>query len=161
MYDLFLSFESLPLSIAFAESLFAYPIVLGIHLLALAFAVGLLGLADLRLMGVLLTEYSYSEVLDSLRPWFISGFALVLGSGIVLFLPQASVFYSSTLFWIKILMIALAGLNALYFEVTYRREHKQVSRKSSWLRFSPRASGSASLAFWLTAIVLGRLLAYF
>lgn len=58
MYELFFGLESLPLSIAFAESLFAYPVVLGIHLLALVFAVGLLGLADLRLMGVLLMAAS-------------------------------------------------------------------------------------------------------
>lgn len=161
MYELFFGLESLPLSIAFAESLFAYPVVLGIHLLALVFAVGLLGLADLRLMGVLLIEYSYSEVLDSLRPWFIAGFALVVASGVVLFLPEASTFYSSTLFRIKILMISLAGLNALYFEVAYRHQRKQVITESSWLRFSPRASGSASLVLWLTALVLGRLLAYF
>jgi len=163
MYEYFLQVESWPLFTAFNESLFVYPIILGLHVLGIAFAVGLLGLVDLRLANVLLQNQPVRDVVSSLRPWFIGGFAAVLLTGVFLFVAQISVYYASPVFWTKIALIVLAGLNALYFEIHYRREEQgstdTVSR--SRLRFSPRASGLTSLGFWVVAIVLGRLLAYF
>lgn len=163
MYEYFLQVESWSLFTAFNESLFVYPIILGIHVLGIAFSVGLLGLVDLRLANVLLQNQPVRDVVSSLRPWFIGGFAAVLLTGVFLFVAQISVYYASPVFWTKIALIVLAGLNALYFEIHYRREEEESAHAGSRsrLRFSPRASGLTSLGFWVVAIVLGRLLAYF
>lgn len=167
MYEFFLQIESLPLFAAFNESLFVYPIILGIHVLGIAFAVGLLGIVDLRLANLLLQSHTQREVVSGLRPWFIGGFIAVLLTGLFLFLAQASIYYTSWVFWGKIVLIVLAGLNALYFEIHYRRNEldRDVVRSHSRSRSRPflsaRASGLTSLGFWVVAIVLGRLLAYF
>jgi len=163
MNDVLLSVESLPLFAAFNQSLFVYPVVLGIHVLGIAFAVGLLVLVDLRLANVLLRTQSPAEVVDSLRPWFLAGFAAVLVTGTFLFVAQISVYFSSPVFWAKIGLIALAGLNAWYFE-RHVRQGPAATAAGVVTRapvLSQRASGLFSLGFWVVAIVLGRLLAYF
>lgn len=162
MYEFFYAIENVPWLLAFSESLFLYPVVLGIHLLGISLAVGLLALADLHLAGVLWRQLSPQEVLGSLRPWFLSGFAVVFISGFVLFIPRISLYYNSTVFWVKAVLIALAGLNAWYFERVYRTGARSSTRVAGrTTRVSARTSGLASLGLWTAIVVLGRLLAYF
>jgi len=160
LYDTFLQLENLPPVVAFTESLFAYPVVQGVHVLALAFAVGLLAIADLRLAGLLLPQQSAQTFLSGLRPWFIGGFSVLLVTGVLLFLPKATQLYASPLFLIKLTLIALAGLNAFYFELNFRRSQREGSA-AAWHVLSPRAAGLISLGLWVLIIILGRLLAYF
>src|SRR5688500_12396110 len=159
LYETFLQLENMPPVVAFTESLFAYPVVQGIHVLALAFAVGLLAIADLRLAGILLPQQSAQVFLSGLRPWFIGGFIVLLITGVLLFLPNATLLYASPLFLIKLALIALAGLNAFYFELNFRRSQREGDT-AAWHRISPRAAGLISLGLWVLIIILGRLLAY-
>ncbi|HEY0963743.1 MAG TPA: hypothetical protein VGE69_15440 [Pseudomonadales bacterium] len=158
-YAFFAWIENLPLVLRFTESLFAYPLVQGVHVLALAFAVGLLALADLRLAGLLLPRHSARALLSALRPWFIGGFSVLLVTGVLLFLPQATSLYDHPLFLVKLGLIALAGVNAVWFELNFRRT--SVGSAAVWRYLSPRAAGLVSLGLWTTILVLGRLLAYF
>lgn len=159
MYSLFAWIENQPLILSFTESLFAYPVIQGVHVLALAFAVGLLALADLRLAGWLLPQHSERVLVSTLRPWFIGGFSVLLVTGVLLFLPKATALYKHPLFLVKLGLIALAGLNAFWFELNFRRA--SVGSAAVWSYLSPRAAGLVSLGLWVTIIVLGRLLAYF
>jgi hypothetical protein len=165
--DYFATIENLAAMDAFRESLFAYPVVEGIHLLGLSLAVGLLALADLRLAGWIMKKQPTHEVLDAFRPWFATGFVLVMISGVVLFMAKATEYAASPLFWVKMLLIALAGANALYFEITLRRAPRDTaeisagSPVSSLALVSPKTAALISLTFWVTIVVLGRLLAYF
>lgn len=160
LYETFAELENLGPVQAFTESLFAYPVVQGVHVLALAFAVGLLAVADLRLAGVLLQKHSERVILSGLRPWFIGGFVVLLITGVLLFLPKATLLYASPLFWVKMFLILLAGLNALYFELNYRRARTAAS-SAAWYWLSPRTAGLISLGLWTLIVILGRLLAYF
>lgn len=160
LYDAFLQLENLPPVVTFTESLFAYPVVQGIHVLALAFAVGLLAIADLRLAGLLLPQQATQTFLGGLRPWFIGGFTVLVITGVLLFLPKATQLYSSPLFLVKMFLIALAGLNAFYFELNFRRSERGETT-AAWHLVSPRTAGLISLVLWVLIIILGRLLAYF
>src|SRR5690606_11984782 len=150
MYDTFFSIENIPTVVNFGESLFAYPVVQGLHVIALALAVGLLALADLRLANVLFTTYPARSVVGGLRPWFLVGYVLMFVTGILLFLPKATQLYASGLFWGKMALIALAGVNALYFELRYRREaddEGSIKRR--------RIAGLVSLGLWVSVIITG------
>jgi hypothetical protein len=169
-YDAFCHLENLPLVLAFDESLFAYPVVQGLHVLTLALAVGLLTLADLRLAGVLFTDWPARVVVAGLRPWFLAGYALMFATGVLLFLPKATQLYASPLFWTKMMLILCAGANALYFELRHRHDgagHDDFSHGGTagdgTLHAAPaaRVAGLVSLGLWVAVIVTGRLLAYF
>jgi hypothetical protein len=150
-----IALESYGPVVSFSESLFAYPVVQGIHVLALALAIGLLALADLRLVGVALTNVPARRVVSELRPWFIAGFALLFVTGLLLFIPKAVELYESTLFRVKLVLILLAGINALWFELAFRKQQDEGTPRHL------RIAGLVSLLLWTTIIVLGRLLAYF
>ena len=159
LYALAEQIENSGIGIAIAESRFAYPVIEGIHLIGLSVSVGLIFLTDLRLMGLILKRVPIEKILHHLRPYVLGGFAAIFISGILLFWSSALRMLESPAFVFKLLFIALAGLNALYFEL------KVVPRNSRALELAtlPRSfryAGLASLTLWTLTIVCGRLIPY-
>lgn len=83
----------------------------------------------------------------------------MLGSGALIFTAHATEFWSNPAFAVKMTLIALAGLNALWFHLGAYRD------ASSWdnYRGAPakaKVATALSLVLWLGVISCGRLLAY-
>src|SRR5215467_7966830 len=72
-------------SIALHESQYMYSLVESLHVLNLTVFVGLAAILDLRLLGLGLRKISVSELVDRLKPWLISGFVVMLVTGLLLF----------------------------------------------------------------------------
>lgn len=141
------------------ESLIAYPAIEGIHLLSLAFSVGLILFTDLRLVGLFLKDVPASDLLRQLRPWVLGGFATQLFTGVLLFTASAVNVVSLPVFWLKLVVIFLAGINVLWFEFKWVRrvgDWKDQLVPPSGVRFA----GWASLAFWSVVVITGRLIPY-
>ena len=151
--------ESTWLATLIKESPYGFPIVVGIHIIGLAFSVGTLLWVDLRMLGWVMRGLRVTEVYRGLAPWFLAGFAVMLGSGASLFTTFATMAYANAYFRIKLVAILLAGVNALVF-------HALVQTSSAeWddaLRppLRVRAAGAASLALWATVILAGRMMSY-
>lgn len=152
--------ESSAFGSAIAESRYAFPIIEGTHLIALSVSVGLIFLTDLRLMGLFLREIPAAEVLRSLRPYLLSGFALVFISGGLLFWAEAAEVVVSPAWVFKFLFIGLAGVNALYFELVIARRADALAPTQARPPRAVRSAGLASLTLWTLVIICGRLLAY-
>ncbi len=146
-------------STALRESLYVFPVVEGVHLLALAFSVGLLALLDLRLIGKFLRDEPASEILYQLRPWILGGFAVTFISGALLFAATSVDVLASPVFPIKVIFIFLAGINALWFEFSHGR-HAHAWAQLRELPSSVRFAGWASLILWFGVVVTGRLIPY-
>lgn len=151
--------EASSLGVAIAESRFAYPVIEGIHLIGLAVSVGLIFITDLRLMGVMLRKLPVERVLNSLRPYVLAGFAAIFVSGLLLFWSSAARMFESPAFVFKLLFIALAGINALVFELIVVPKEKRALGFGS-LPHTFRIAGFASLTLWTLTIVCGRLIPY-
>ena len=67
------------------ESIWVFPIIETIHVLALSISVGLLLVSDLRLMGYIMKRRPVSEVYEQIKPWMFTGFAIMTVTGIFLF----------------------------------------------------------------------------
>ena len=150
--------ENSGIGIAIAESRFAYPVIEGIHLIGLSVSVGLIFLTDLRLMGLILKRVPIEKILHHLRPYVLGGFAAIFVSGILLFWSSALRMLESPAFVFKLIFIALAGANALYFELVVARRYRLPE-----LTVVPRSfryAGLASLTLWTLTIVCGRLIPY-
>jgi hypothetical protein len=162
MNDIVLQIENFGPLLAFSESLIVYPLVLGIHLLGLSLAVGLLAAADLHLAGILWKQLDSREVVRVLRPWFLGGFTVVFVSGLLLFAARLSLYIDSTVFWVKSLLMCAAAANAWYFEkVVLQHQSMTATTAPDRHRVTPRQAGLTSLGLWISIVVLGRLLAYF
>jgi len=149
--------EGTPVAIWVGESLWGYPIVLGLHVIGLAIVVGIFVMRDLRLLG-LFDGISY-ESLDSLRNLAWSGFVINAISGCCLFTSQATTFASSTPFLLKISMIFLAAICEAVIQ------HKSHDGAGAWddagaVAGSVRALAMLSITLWTGAIISGRLIAY-
>jgi len=144
---------------AIAESRYLFVLIEGLHLAALAVAFGLLLLVDLRLLGAALGTVPVKRVLSQLRPWIIGAFALVFVSGGLLFWSAAARMVANPAFAIKLVLIVLAGINALYFEVAVSRGLVGEGAVAATPR-AARLAGIASITLWSLIIVSGRLIPY-
>lgn len=140
------------------ESLYGFQILVGIHILGLIFSVGVLLWVDLRMLGIALHGCRLSAVYRALSRWFLIGFTVMIVSGAALFAGFATSAYENTFFRIKILVMMLAGVNALVFHYMLRRMpvHADAGAPSSAVRLA----GMFSIAFWAIVILCGRMMSY-
>jgi hypothetical protein len=151
--------EATALGSYIAESRYLFPAIEGVHLIGLSIAVGLLFITDLRLAGLILKNVPAMRVLKQLRPWVLGGFASIFLSGGLLFFAEATELVANPAFKIKLIFIALAGLNAAYFEFVTARK-PSLEQNPLVLPGSVRFAGIASLTLWSLVIVCGRLIPY-
>ena len=146
-------------SIALHKSMYMYPLVESVHVLANCLFVGLTMMFDLRLLGLSLRKEPASEVQSRILPWMISGFVIMVISKVLLFYAIPVRSYQSIFFRAKVILLLLAKLNVFLF-------HTRVNRQvTSWdlATVTPRAArfaAVASLVLWASIIVTGRMIAY-
>ena len=146
-------------SIALHESLWVYPIVESVHVLALCLFLGLTVMLDLRLMGVMLRDARVSEVTERLVPWITAGFVLMVASGSLLFYAIPVRTFHNIFFRVKLAMLILAGLNVWVFHSTIYRTVAAWDLDTVPPRRA-RVAGGLSLALWAGIVVAGRMIAY-
>ena len=159
MSNLFVWLENTPVGLFARESLYGFQILAAMHILGLTVSVGTLFWFDLRLLGVSMVRCPVSEVYRRLMPWMLSGFALMLTTGGLLFTGFATKAYGSTYFRLKILAIVCAGVNALVFHLV--TERNIVAWDAQPRPPGPaRLAGLVSILLWTTVIICGRMMSY-
>ena len=148
-----------PTSVAIRESVNGYPALLTLHVMSMCVFAGLIIMMDLRLLGVGNLRTPFSEVQKRLFPGQMFGMAVSSISGLVLLYGQPMRFYGNIFFWIKAVMMVLAGVNALAFHwTTYYSVAEWDS--ADVLPFRAKMAGAVSLALWAAVVISGRLIAY-
>jgi hypothetical protein len=159
LYELCQWLNNTSVSVAIRESILLFPMIEGAHLLAIGISAGTIALTDLRLLGLVMKKEPASKVLSSLLPFAIGGFILVFITGGLLFWAEAEKSYRNPWFRVKLIFLALAGLNALLFHLgiyTKMREWDLASTPPA----RARLAGAGSLVLWSIVIWLGRQFAY-
>jgi hypothetical protein len=148
-----------PTSIALRESQYMWPWVIVSHVVSMCFFAGLIVMMDLRLLGVGNMGTPFSEVQKRLFPWQMVGMAASSITGLTLAYSDPMRFYVNIFFWIKMLMMIVAGMNALAFHfITYNSV--KVWDSAATTPFGARLSGAVSVVLWALVIVSGRLIPY-
>jgi hypothetical protein len=151
--------DAFPTSIAFRESNYVYPATLTAHILGMSVLVGLVIMMDLRLLGVGNMRTPLTQVQKRLFPWQMLGMGISFITGMLLFYGQPMRFYGNLYFWIKAVMMVLAGLNALAFHlITYSSVGAWDSEAVT--PFGAKLAGAISLVLWAGVVLSGRLIAY-
>lgn len=141
------------------ESIWVFPIIESTHVLALSLSVGTLLWMDLRLTGLGMKNQAVSKVTRSLLPWSIVGFVIMFITGVLLFWCQALKAYNSIFFKMKVVMLLLAGLNALVYHTTVFRRMDEWD-KAAVPPAGARLAGWCSIVLWIGIIIAGRTMAY-
>lgn len=147
------------LGTAIAESRYAFGLIECAHLLGLAVALGLLLVIDMRLLGWTLRTMPVARLMAQLRPWMLGAFGVVFASGVLLFWSAAARMVASPAFAIKLVLLVLAGINALYFELSVGRRLDTVKPEAA-APARARMAAAASISLWTLTIVFGRLIPY-
>jgi hypothetical protein len=142
------------------ESNNAFSVIESVHVLSITLLFGTIAILDLRMLGLILRTISVRCVARNVLPLTSSGFAVSVMSGFLLFWAEAEKMYANPSFRTKLVLLALAGINALVFHCTiYRRALEWEGQQVSPWR--ARTAAIASLILWSGVIVAGRAIAYF
>jgi len=148
--------ERTPLGTAIRESLWIFPTVETIHLLGMVLLFGTVAVLDLRLCGFVMRREPVSHLAARLLPWTWTGFAVMLVTGSLMFSANPLKTYIHNLsFQIKMLLIFLAGVNALVFHLTVYRRVSAWDYSSS-TPAAARTAATLSLLLWTGVIAAGR-----
>lgn len=155
--DFFLWLESTPIAQAITTSIWMYPAFESLHYVGLALVLGGIMLIDLRLLGF--ARSLPLRTMITLLPWVWIGFAINVVTGSLLFIYGATSFGMNPAFRIKLVLMALAGINALLFTIAAARTgHEWVSTGDTPI--SIKAIATLSMVFWLGVMTAGRWMAY-
>jgi hypothetical protein len=146
-------------SVWLRDSLWAEPIFETIHVLTLTVFFGFTMLVDLRLLGVSMKNRRVNDVLRQLNPWMIGSLAVMIVSGILLFSGDPISFYATIFFKVKMILLVVAGLNVLAFELILG------NKVETWdLGAAPPTTAKVfavvSICCWVAIIAAGRAIAY-
>ena len=147
--------EESPLGLAITESEWLFPTIETLHVLALTLVIGSIAMLDLRLLGVSNRDRGVVQLAEDTLPWTWSAFVVAAITGALMFVSAATSYYDNFAFLVKMVLLALAGLNmAVFHRTAYRAVH-------SWNLSLPtpqaaRTAASLSLIFWIGVVVAGR-----
>jgi hypothetical protein len=150
----------LPWVVDLEESNNLFPIIESIHVLGIGLMAGTLVILDLRVMGATFRNEPVRRIAETLLPYTWMGFALMVASGIPLFAAESVKVIYNPAFRIKLLLLGIAGANALLFHRTVYRSVDQWGNDAT-APLSARALAGTSALLWFGIIVSGRLIAVF
>ena len=151
--------DTFPSSIAIRESQYVYASLLTSHVIGMCVFAGLIVMMDLRLLGVGNRRTSFSQIQRRLFPWQMFGMSVSAATGLLLVYADPLRFYANIYFWIKAVMMVLAGVNAMAFhQVTYRTV--DAWNTETVMPFGAKLASVMSIVLWAGVIVSGRLIAY-
>ena len=131
------------------ESLWLMPAIWAVHLVGLAAIGGSILVVDLRLLGGGLVRRSPAEVVAGAKPWFLASLALMLATGMLLFLTEAVKCCFNNSFEVKIAALVLG----VAFTFAVRNRVAAWNDAPAWLL---KGVGAISLAIWFTVAAAGR-----
>ena len=145
----------LPIADHIRSNELAFPWLESVHVLAITLVLGSIAVADLRLLGLASVKRPVSQLLHEVLPVTWVAFAVALITGLLMFTSNAVEYAHNKPFQFKMIMMVLAGLNMLAFQlVTFRTvgSWDQASRTPVGARFA----GAASLVCWIAVVAFGR-----
>jgi hypothetical protein len=135
-----------------------WPAAESLHFIGLSMLIGTVGLFDLRLLG--LGRSISLPSLHRLVPWGIFGYCINVFTGICFFTAAPDLFMFNPSFQLKVLFMAIAGVNVLLFYTTMFRKVKLLGPGEN-APLPARIIGGVSLFLWLGVITFGRLLTFY
>ena len=144
-----------PLATGIAESTWLFPAVEVVHVFAISLVFGTIAIIDLRLLGFGVQEQPIAAVAHDAERWLVRGLAVMITTGILLFMCFATKYYYLTFFWVK--MASLLVVIVFTWSV-----HRRVAMAGDadvrpvWRKFV----ALMSLLLWTTVAVGGRYIGF-
>jgi hypothetical protein len=125
-----------------------------IHIMALGMLIGTLLIVDLRLLGLGMRRQTVAQLARDLAPWTVLGVALMIATGVPMFMSEAVKLSRSSPFFYK--MIFLSCAVTLHFTL----HRKAIASSTSQGSGLGKLAASLSLMCWLGVALAGRAIAF-
>ena len=156
LLDFFEWCEATTLGLAIRDSLWLFPVIESVHLLALALLGGAVLVLDLRMLNLGLRRQAVARIARGAQPWLIGSLITMLVTGVLLFLSESIKCYYSPPFWCKMGFLA----TAILFTFTVRRKISTADEQ----RVGPvwgKLVALVSLGLWFGVGFSGRWIAFY
>jgi hypothetical protein len=148
-----------PSSIALRESQYVMPWVFVLHVVSMCMFAGTILMMDLRLLGIGHMQTPFSQVQRRLFPWQIAAMVFSSATGLALVWGNPMNYVTNIIFWVKMVAMGIAGLNALAFH--FITEYTLVDWDAGETPpLGAKLAGGLSIILWANVIVAGRLIPY-
>ncbi len=137
----------------------AFTTVEVVHVFAIAMVIGTIMIVDLRLLGLGSHKRPVAELSRQVLPFTWAAFVIAVIAGSLLFISRATDYVGNTMFWIKMALIVIAGINMMIFEFITVRDVKEWNL-SPTPPPAARLAGGISITCWVLVLVFGRLIAF-
>jgi hypothetical protein len=138
-------------------SAWTWPVLEILHFMGLSFLLGALLIIDLRMAGFF--RQINIAATHRLLPWVFLGFGINLVTGFLFLMGDPARYTANIGFWWKMILVCVAGLNALWFWIKVNDDMKTwephadtpvIAKVIAWV----------SLGSWFGVLLLGRLIPY-
>jgi hypothetical protein len=143
------SLEYSGLGLFIAESTWAFPLLETLHVIFL----------DLRMLGLTSNKFAVTKLAKDTLPWTWGGFVGAAITGLLLFVSKATSYVINPYFLWKMALIALAGLNMMYFHFITWRTVDHWDRDAS-MPTAVKVAAALSLIFWIMVVFFGRAIGF-
>ena len=151
--------QASPLAVFIHKKAWAFTTIEVVHVFAVSLVIGTIAIVDLRLLGLASTKRPFAELSRRVLPFTWAAFVLAVIAGSLLFISRAAEYFVNTVFWIKMSLIVLAGINMMIFEfITVRGVQEWNLNPTPPPR--ARLAGGISIACWVLVVVFGRLIGF-
>ena len=141
------------------EATWAYPALETAHIVGFTVLVGAAVIFDLRLLGFA-RALPIAASARYLLAWSFCSLLLVVPTGFALFAAHATSTWLNPAFRLKLLLLAIAGANALVFRVWTSASIETWDGLGGPTPLSARIAALVSIVAWTGVITCGRLIAY-
>lgn len=148
--------EATAVGTAIRESIWLFPVVEASHLLGLAMIGGAVLIVDLRLFGWGVRSQPVAKIARDVHPWMVGSTVVMVVTGVLLFLSEATKCYFNAAFWVKMAFLLLA----LIYTFTIRRDTLMADETPGGLTRS-RMVAVISVLLWSGVGLAGRAIGFY
>lgn len=134
-----------------------WPFCESLHFAGLALLIGVAGMFDLRLMGVM--KRVPIAVVADFMPWAVVGFAINLITGLVFVISEPSQYVTNPTWWLKVAFLVVSGANAIVYQVAFASRAAELPAGAD-TPTSFKIIGALSLLSWFGVLWAGRMLPF-
>lgn len=146
--------DNTAIGMAIRDSRVWFPIIECAHILALAVLLGTVIVLSLRLLGLGMTSQSVPGVARTLAPVTNGSLAVIVITGVTLFLSEALKCYENPPFWAK--------MAALFLAVTFHYTAvRTTAARTGITRLRGVVVGTLSLFLWFAVAASGRAIGFY
>lgn len=153
------SLEASGLAVSIRNSPLLFPMLEAVHVMSLAIVFGTVTVVDLRLLGIASSHRPFNRVAADSLKWTWIAFVVVAITGALMFTTNARVYADNTFFRIKLILLALAGLNMLGFHLIAERSAHHWNEDPA-APLLGKTFAALSICLWIGIIFMGRMIGF-